>query len=121
MVSEVTQSSDSETFNKLNPQANLLKLQSKAEHTNFILEVIKQNQPISLYDLEKKTDTPHTTLFFICRDMEFAGLVYSKKKINDQNRIIRLFYTTKKYKLQKESAANTADLNSNENLGVENG
>jgi len=100
--------------NKLNTFQNNSKQQQKADQTNRILDILKVKQPISLYDLEKVTNTPHTTLFFIMRDMEFAGLVYSKMIINNSNRNVRLFSTTKNFRVsekQKKSAgANTSHL-----------
>ena len=99
-MEEVTSSSNCMTFNKSDTPKNKPKEILKADHTNFILEILRQNQPISLYDLEKLTATPHSTLFYIMRDMEFAGLVYSKKHITKQNRIVRLFRTSKKYSPQ---------------------
>lgn len=77
---------------KLNPFPDMSKQQQRADQTNRILEFVKKKQPISLWDLEKATRTKHTTLFFIMRDLEFAGIVYSKTKINENNRMVRLYF-----------------------------
>lgn len=86
--------------NKSDISLNISKAQARAEKTNNLIEVIRVNQPISLWDLEKITKIPHSTLFYILRDLEFANVVYSKLKINEFNRAVRIFYTAKKEELK---------------------
>lgn len=85
------------------------KQQQKADLTNYILDVVREKQPISVWDLEKITGKPHSTIFECLKNMEFIGLVYSRMIVNEKNRKIRLFSTTKNFRQKRsgESHPNT--------------
>ena len=88
---------------------NVTKAQEKADKIRNLIDAIRINQPVSLWDLEKITNTPHSTLFYILRDLEFSGAVWSRIKINDSNRAVRIFYTSK---IKKEAEVSSPALNS---------
>lgn len=70
--------------------------EKRVDEMNELLDFIKKSQPISLWDLSKKTGIPNSTLYYKLRDMTFAGLIYSKIIITPQNRTKRLIYSAKK-------------------------
>ncbi len=88
---------------KLNSDEKPSQQQVKAEKGAFILSMVSKHQPINCWDLEKLTLIPHTTLFTFLRNMEFVGLVYSKKSYKTENKVIRMYYTSKEYKLKEVS------------------
>lgn len=92
-------------INKSHICLNQSKEQQKADKINNLIEAIRVNQPISIWDLEKITNTPHATLYYILRSLEFADVVYSKLKINESNRAVRIFYTAKKQEVKNGTNA----------------
>lgn len=62
---------------------------------NDILKCISKYEPISIYDLEKKTGVNRNTLYYLLRHLEFVGIIKSKVKINQSNRKVRLIYINK--------------------------
>lgn len=67
-----------------------------------VLEFIKVNSPISIWDLSKKLNINRNTIYYLMRDLEFAGLIYSKLKINKSNHRVRMIYYNKKVKRENE-------------------
>ena len=68
----------------------------KVADMNAILDYIKQNQPVSCWKLCKTLNIPNSSLYYKIRDLEFAGLIYSKVVVNEKNRTERLLYSITK-------------------------
>ncbi len=79
-----------------NPSTTLQDTPKKVADMNTILNYIKQNQPISCWKLTKALNIPNSSLYYKIRDLEFAGLIYSKIVINEMNRTERLLYSINK-------------------------
>ena len=63
---------------------------------NEVIDYIKLHSPISLYNLHKELGLNKNLIYYLIRHFEFLGVVYTKLKINDSNRKIRLVYYNKK-------------------------
>lgn len=91
----VTTNSTNETFFK---ESDVSELSSEGNQkavnaTNELLDSVRKLQPITLWDLSKKTGVPRTTLFYKIRDLEFANLIYSKIIVNSKNRTVRMIFS----------------------------
>lgn len=70
--------------------------QERVNEINEIVDYIKEHQPITLWELSKAKGIPNSTLYYKIRDLEFAGLIFSKIVLNDKNRNVRVLYSAKK-------------------------
>jgi predicted transcriptional regulator len=68
---------------------------SKKTNPAEVLEFIKSNTPISVWDICKKLNLNRNTAYYLLRDLEFAGLISSKLKVNEHNRKVRIVYYKK--------------------------
>lgn len=73
----------------------------KKAHPTEVLDFIKNNSPISIWDLCKKLELNRNTAYFLLRDFEFSGLIKSKIKTNKDNRRVRMIYYNKKKRCEK--------------------
>ena len=69
--------------------------EEKAKEMGILIAYIKKHQPVSMWKLAKETDIPNSSLFYKIRDLTFAGVVYSKLKVNENGHPVRLIYTAK--------------------------
>ena len=70
--------------------------QERTDEINLLIDYIREHQPISMWALAKVMGIPNTTLYYKIRDLEFAGVIYSKIIINEYNRAVRMIYCNKK-------------------------
>ena len=68
-----------------------------------LLEFIKSNSPITIWDICKKLELNRNTVYFMLRDFEFAGLIYSHVSKNKSNRYVRTIYYNKKQSKKAEA------------------
>lgn len=95
----ITNSTENDFFKDTNPSKIFLnKSQERIEEINYIIDVIRETYPISIWDLCKKINVSHSKLYYILRDLEFAGVILSKVKLNDNNRSVRIIYISNKLK-----------------------
>lgn len=66
--------------------------QEKADEVNSILDYIKENRGITIWKLSKVFPISRSKIFYICRDLEFSGAIYSKISTNSDNRQERKLY-----------------------------
>lgn len=79
----------------------------KSEKVNSILKLVQDNKGISCWDIEKILNIPHSSAYYILRDLQHAQSVFSKIKINSENRTVRLFFAAKsKNKVKVKNAKN---------------
>jgi len=68
-----------------------------------VLEFIKLNSPISIWDLTKKLDINRNTLYSILRDFQFSGLIRSELITNEHNRHVRMIYYNKNKECENDN------------------
>lgn len=76
----------------------------KNVNINEVLEFIKNNSPLSLYDLNKKLGLNKNLIYYLIRHLEFLGIVYTKLKVNQSNRKIRLVYYNDKEGIENDTS-----------------
>ena len=81
-----------QTFFSNSDMFNIAKNVSSTE----ILEFIKNKYPISIWDISKKLDINRNQLYYVLRNLEFAGVIKSKIVVNENNRNVRMIYYNKK-------------------------
>lgn len=92
-MAEVINSTPSAFFCKDNPSKTFQKQEErKAEEVNNIIEYLKENSPISIWNLAKELNISHSKVYYILRDLEFAGVIFSKMHKNKSNRMERLIF-----------------------------
>jgi len=80
-------------FLRDNPSGIFLnKSEEKVKEVNSLIDKIRELSPISVWDLARETKTSHSKLYNILRDLEFAGVIFSKVRLNQNNRSVRLIY-----------------------------
>lgn len=72
------------------------KSEEKVGEVNLIIDKIREKSPISVWDLAKELEISHSKLYYILRDLEFAGVIYSKVRLNKNNRSARMIYISNK-------------------------
>jgi len=83
-------------FLKGNPSNIFLnKSQERVDEVNFVIDFLRKKSPISLWDLSKEIQMSHSKLYYLIRDLEFAGVVFTKIRLNENNRSVRLVYISK--------------------------
>lgn len=60
-----------------------------------LLEFIKQNSPVSIWDISKRLNINRNSLYFILRNFQYAGLITSKIRMKS-HRPTRIIYYKKK-------------------------
>lgn len=70
----------------------------------IILEYIKGNSPISVWDLAKALSIARSTIYYAIRDFEFSGLIKTYTKVNESNRALRMikYKGVKKQEIEEE-------------------
>lgn len=104
-LNNINLSENSTNSENLNPQSNERKnfnnnpsniFQNKTEEkvieVNHLIESIKRLSPISIWKLAEATNMSHSKLYYILRDLEFAGVIFSKIRLNENNRSERVIY-----------------------------
>ena len=78
-------------------QSNIYKnkTEEKVREINFIINEIRNHSPIAMWDLCSLVSVSHSKLYYVIRDLEFAGVVYTKVKLNKNNRSSRMVYISK--------------------------
>jgi predicted transcriptional regulator len=66
--------------------------------TNILLDYIREHQPVSMWAISKSLEIPNSSLYYRLRDLEFAGVIFSKIITNDKNRQVRMIYSSSKKK-----------------------
>lgn len=74
---------------------SLKKSQDKSEVVKEILELVQKEQGISLWKLSKILPYSHSKIYYLLRDLEFSGAIYSKIKTNKMNRSERVIFCGK--------------------------
>jgi len=69
---------------------------SKKVNPAEVLEFIKGASPVSVWIICKKLELNRNTAYYLIRDLEFAGLIYTKLKTNEHNRKVRIVYYNKR-------------------------
>jgi len=88
--------SNKDFFIEDNPSNIFLnKSQERVQEINLIINNIRKFAPISIWDLAKKLQISNSKLYYILRDLEFAGVIFSKVKLNENNRSVRMIYIKK--------------------------
>lgn len=72
-----------------------IKSEERVQEINTLIDFIRKHSPISIWDLAKQTKHSHSKLYYILRDLEFAGVVHSKIQLNKNNRSVRMVYIKK--------------------------
>lgn len=84
---------ESDFFCKNNP-SNIFLNQSKEriEEVNLLIDKIRELSPISIWDLCKKVSMSRSKLFYLIRDLEFAGVIFTRILLNKNNRSSRIIF-----------------------------
>lgn len=64
----------------------------RVTEVNNLIDFIRKHSPISIWDLGKETGISHSKLYYLLRDLEFSGVIYSKILTNEKNRVVRMVY-----------------------------
>lgn len=79
-----------------NPSKIFLKKNvEKVKEINFLIDIIRANAPISMWELSKKTNISNSKLYYLIRDLEFSGVIHSKIRLNENNRSERVIFSDK--------------------------
>lgn len=94
-------SSKKDFFSQNNPSNIFLnKAEEKTTEVNSLIDEIRKSSPISIWDLGEKLKgiMSPSKLYYLIRDLEFAGVVFTKVKLNKNNRSSRMIYISKERK-----------------------
>lgn len=64
----------------------------RVTEVNNLIDFVRKHSPISIWDLGKETGISHSKLYYLLRDLEFSGVIYSKILTNEKNRVVRMIY-----------------------------
>lgn len=78
------------------------KFEHRTEEVNFVIDIIRKKSPISIWDLCKEINMSHSKVYYLIRDLEFAGVVFTKVKLNQNNRSVRMIYISKKMRRKND-------------------
>jgi len=100
------------TTSATNDIKNISKTASKHDR-NTILNYIRANTPITQYQLAKNLGINYTSIYQICKEFHFCGLIEFKLEIGDNNRTHKLILIPNS---KEEPEVKTSGLNTqNEN------
>ena len=75
--------------------------EEKVREVNLVIDKIKELSPISIWDLSKELPFSNSKLYYLIRDLEFAGVIYTKIRLNENNRASRIIYISSKSEVQE--------------------
>lgn len=97
--SNIDDSSSDTFFCENNPSKIFLnKSQERVAEVNLLIDLIRKHSPISIWKLTELVSMSHSKLYYLLRDLEFAGVVFSKIRLNENNRSERVIYIKREVK-----------------------